>query len=134
MKLIKKKKLKGFTLLEVVVAIAVFAIAASLLVEAGLSVIYNVRSSRNLVKKVNYQSKIVATKPDATSDLVNPINSGSNTFEINLQSVSGGKSGKIEVKGYESKTETKTVKDESGSDVEVPAYDDVAGNLKYFVN
>ena len=109
-----KKKLKGMTLLEVVVAIAVFAVAATLLVEAGLSVIYNVRSSKNLVKKVNYQSKIVAARPDpgVDSDITEV-----GDMVLSLDAVGFSGAPVLSVKGYP-----------------VELYEDVAGNLKYFVN
>ncbi len=117
-----KKKLKGTTLLEVVIAIAVFAIAATLLVEAGLSVIYNVRSSRNLVKKVNFQSKIVASRPASDSDQI--VNTG--TMNLTLSTNGYTAINDIEVNKYESITET----DDEGN----PIYEDVAGNLKFFTD
>jgi len=115
-----KKHMKGVTLLEVVIAIAVFAIAATLLVEAGLSVIYNIKSSRNLVKKVNYQSKIVASKPASDSDDI--VETG--TMKLKL-STDGYADINIEVNKYEAITET----DDEGNSV----YEDVAGNLKFFI-
>ena len=122
LKIKNKKTLKGMTLLEVVIAIAVFAIAATLLVEAGLSIIYNVKSSRNLVKKVNFQSKIVACKPDAgSSDIVS---TGTMILNISADGVTGITP--IEVNKYEAITET----DDDGNAV----YEDVAGNLKFFTN
>ncbi|MBR6598710.1 MAG: prepilin-type N-terminal cleavage/methylation domain-containing protein [Oscillospiraceae bacterium] len=122
-----KKKLKGMTLLEVVVAIAVFAVAATLLVEAGLSVIYNVRSSKNLVKKVNYQSKIVAARPDpgVDSDITEV-----GDMVLSLDAVGFSGAPVLSVKGYEAEREMGT--DAEGNPVEL--YEDVAGNLKYFVN
>lgn len=121
-KIKNKKNLKGTTLLEVVIAIAVFAIAATLLVEAGLSVIYNVRSSRNIVKKVNYQSKIVACKPTSTSADI--IDNGEMTLSLTVEGDSCV--GSVTVNGYEAITE----KDDEGN----PKYEDVAGNLKFFTN
>jgi len=121
-KIKNKKHLKGVTLLEVVIAIAVFAIAATLLVEAGLSVIYNVKSSRNLVKKVNYQSKIVAYKPDSGSTDI--VDTGTMNIELSTYGFTDVKP--IEVKKYQAITE----KDVDGN----PIYEDVAGNLKFFTN
>lgn len=121
-KIKNKKHLKGVTLLEVVIAIAVFAIAATLLVEAGLSVIYNVKSSRNLVKKVNYQSKIVAYKPDSGSTDI--VDTGTMNIELSTDGFTDVKP--IEVKKYQAITE----KDVDGN----PIYEDVAGNLKFFTN
>jgi len=121
-KIKNKKHLKGMTLLEVVIAIAVFAIAATLLVEAGLSVIYNVKSSRNLVKKVNYQSKIVAYKPDSgSSDIVS-----TGTMDLKLSTDGFTDIKTIEVKKYQAITEKDADKK--------PIYEDVAGNLKFFTN
>ncbi len=122
-----RKKLKGMTLLEVVIAIAVFAVAATLLVQAGLSVIYNVRSSKNLVKKVNYQSKIVAARPTPGVDSeITEIGD----IVLNLEAAGFSGSPTLSVKGYEAEREMGT--DDDGNPVEL--YDDVAGNLKYFVN
>lgn len=122
-----RKKLKGMTLLEVVIAIAVFAVAATLLVQAGLSVIYNVRSSKNLVKKVNYQSKIVAARPTPGVDSeITEIGD----IVLNLEAAGFSGSPTLSVKGYEAEREMST--DDDGNPVEL--YDDVAGNLKYFVN
>ena len=123
LKIKNKKSLKGMTLLEVVIAIAVFAIAATLLVEAGLSIIYNVRSSRNLVKKVNFQSQIVACKPDPTTS-TDIVDTGTMNIELSTYGFTDVKP--IEVKKYQAITE----KDVDGN----PIYEDVAGNLKFFTN
>lgn len=112
---IKKSKVKGFTLIEVVVALAIFAIAATLLVQGALSVIYNVRCSRNLVKKVNYQSGIVANKNESMTQDIGPMDI------------------KLEMTGV---SQTITV-DRHAAIIEVdadgnPKYQDFGGNLTYF--
>ena len=121
-KIKNKKHLKGVTLLEVVIAIAVFAIAATLLVEAELAVRYNVKSSRNRDKKVNYQSKIVAYKPDSGSTDI--VDTGTMNIELSTDGFTDVKP--IEVKKYQAITEKDADKK--------PIYEDVAGNLKFFTN
>lgn len=59
----KEKSLKGFSLVEVIIAILIFAIGSSLLVSAGVSILNNIRESRNIVRKVNYETGIVAYGP-----------------------------------------------------------------------
>lgn len=123
----KKKKLKGMTLLEVLVAMMVFIITATLLVEAGVSVIMHVRTTRNLVRKVNYQAPIVASRSTQEDDV--DIDE-ENHIEIGLMAVADhSATGNLVVNKIESKTETTVDEDDN----EVPLYDDVAGNLKYFV-
>lgn len=67
----KQKSLKGFTLLEVIIAILVFAIGSSLLVSAGVSILNNIRESRNIVRRVNYETGIVSYGPKV--DTSNPL-------------------------------------------------------------
>lgn len=67
----KQKSLNGFTLLEVIIAILVFAIGSSLLVTAGVAILNNVRESRNIVRRVNYETGIVSYGPKV--DTSNPI-------------------------------------------------------------
>ncbi len=67
----KHKSLKGFTLLEVIIAILVFAIGSSLLVSAGVAILSNIRESRNIVRRVNYETGIVSYGPKVNAQ--NPL-------------------------------------------------------------
>lgn len=57
------RSLKGFTLLEVIIAILIFSIGSSLLVTAGVAILSNIRESRNIVRRVNYETGIVSYGP-----------------------------------------------------------------------
>lgn len=59
----RHRSLKGFTLIEVIISILIFAIGSSLLVSAGVAILSNIRESRNIVRRVNYETSIVAYGP-----------------------------------------------------------------------
>lgn len=64
----RKKTLKGMTLMEIIIAMVVLVIISSLIAEAGVGVVNNVRASKSVIEKVNYQSKYItghSTKFDA---------------------------------------------------------------------
>lgn len=67
----KVRSLKGFTLVEVVMAILIFAIGSSLLVTAGVAIVRNTNESRNIVRKINRETAIIAYAPRVNTD--NPI-------------------------------------------------------------
>lgn len=58
----KKKKLKGMTLMEIIVAMAVMIITAGILVECGIAVVNNVRVSKTVVRTVNQQAPEIENK------------------------------------------------------------------------
>jgi prepilin-type N-terminal cleavage/methylation domain-containing protein len=101
-----KKSIKGMTLMEIIVAMAVFSISALILVSGAISVYNSKRNTRNLVKKVNYQAPIADRMPDVS------------TYQTDsLKVIVGGKPHNIEIQKYEVEPE------ESGQP---------AGNFKYF--
>lgn len=67
----RKKTLKGMTLMEIIIAMVVLVIISSLIAEAGVGVVNNVRASKSVIEKVNYQSKYItghSTKYNAIGD------------------------------------------------------------------
>lgn len=108
-----RRKIKGMTLIEVILAMVILVIVASLVVQAAVGIISNVRTSKSVVQKVNYQQSFIT----------------SNNANLN-----GGLSFKIQ-------TGSKTSKDINVQVFEAPTDPaalyknyDKAGNLKYFVN
>ena len=55
----RKKTLKGMTLMEIIIAMVVLVIISSLIAEAGVGVVNNVRASKSVIENVNYQSKYI---------------------------------------------------------------------------
>ncbi len=74
------KSLKGFTLIEVVMAILIFAIGSALLVSAGVAIINNIKESRNIVRKINYETGIVSYAPVINSS--NPIDAYNGLIDV----------------------------------------------------
>ena len=106
----KKKKLKGMTLMEIIIAMVVMAICGSLLVEACVCVVNNTRTARRVTSKVDEQASDVVNRPPAIT-----------AYEegANLHLSFGGSSGDITIDKFEAPTTQ--VSDEQK-----------AGNLKYF--
>lgn len=103
-----KKSLKGMTLMEIIVAMAVFSISALILVSGAISVYNSIRNTRQLTKKVNYQAPIADRMPELTTYDVET---------IQVQVVGGGTPHDIQINKYE------VVPEETGQP---------AGNFKYF--
>jgi len=112
MKKIKKSKLKGMTLAEIVVSMVIFAISATILVTGAISVYSIIRKTRTLNRKLNYQTPI-ADKMLQNSPTVTEINA---VDSIIIQ-LPNGDSYNADVKGFE------VVPEETSQP---------AGNLKYF--
>lgn len=103
----KSKKLKGMTLMEIIISMVIFSVSALILVQGAISVYYSMRKTRKLVKKINYQAPIADRMPEATSYEVE---------NVNIQVV-GGKSHNFNIKKYE---------------VEPAETGQPAGNFRYF--
>lgn len=63
----KKRKLKGMTLMEVIIAMVVMAICGSLLVEACVCVVTNTRTARRVTGKVDEEAPVVENRPAAVT-------------------------------------------------------------------
>ncbi len=59
----KKKKLKGMTLMEIIIAMVIMTICGMLLVEAAVCVVNNTRTARRVTSKVDEQAADVANRP-----------------------------------------------------------------------
>ncbi len=112
MKNIKKSKLKGMTLAEIVVSMVIFTISATILVTGAISVYNMIRRTRTLNRKLNYQTPI-ADKMLQNSPTVTGIDA---VDSISIQ-LPTGESYDADVRGFE------VIPNEA----EQPA-----GNLKYF--
>lgn len=106
----KKKKLKGMTLMEVIVAMVVMAICGSLLVEACVCVVTNTRTARTVISKVDEQSTDVENRRSS----ITPYEEGA-TLHIEYN----GHDGNIAIDKFEAPT------------VQTPE-EQKSGNLKYF--
>lgn len=110
----KKRSLKGMTLIEVIIAMVVLVIVSTMAVVAATSVLVNMRTSKSVIKKVDYQSPIVAS---------DGVSASSKSVKFSLQDSTGVSMGKeIAVPVYESPVDPAAM---------YGSYDK-AGNLKYF--
>jgi prepilin-type N-terminal cleavage/methylation domain-containing protein len=105
----KKLSLKGMTLMEIIIAIAVMAIISMIVVMAGVSAVHNMRIAHNVSEKNAAQSPFASAK-------LNSEKKGEMT--IDLKSDKAG-DGKITVDTYEVKQAETT--------------GDRVGNYRYFV-
>ena len=107
----KRKKFKGMTLMEIIIAMAVMVIVAGILVQAAVVVINNVRISKTVVTTVNVQSPEVENQtvitPYKEDDTINLTGAGLSSASIKV--------------------------DKYQATVTMSADDQRSGNLKYFV-
>ena len=54
-----KKVIKGMTLIEVIIAMVVLVLMSTMVAMAASGVVSNVRASKSVIEKVNYQSKYI---------------------------------------------------------------------------
>ena len=102
----KKLSLKGMTLMECIIAIAVMAIISMIVVMAGVSAVHNLRIAHNVSEKNAKQSPYASAKLNAEK-------TGDMTIDLN------GGTGHLNVETYEIKQD------------EDPG--DRVGNYRYFV-
>ncbi|MBQ8181300.1 MAG: type II secretion system protein [Ruminococcus sp.] len=117
----KKKKLKGMTLVEIIVAIAVFAAVSLILVMLGTAVDAQQRSARRVNKKVAVQGPIAEAQNDTNALLLN------DEFDIVVAKKDSPES-KVTVKGKLYSTQEFTI-DDDGNKVADPDADEA--NLKF---
>lgn len=117
----KKKKLKGMTLVEIIVAIAVFAAVSLILVMLGTAVDAQQRSARRVNKKVAVQGPIAEAQNDTNALLLN------DEFNIVVAKKDSPES-KVTVKGKLYSTQEFTI-DDDGNKVADPDADEA--NLKF---
>lgn len=116
-----KKKLKGMTLVEIIVAIAVFAAVSLILVMLGTAVDAQQRSARRVNKKVAVQGPIAEAQNDTNALLLN------DEFDIVVAKKDSPES-KVTVKGKLYSTQEFTI-DDDGNKVADPDADEA--NLKF---
>lgn len=58
----KKKKLKGMTLMEIIIAMVVLVICATMIVQAAVIVVNNTRTARTVIVKVDEQSPVIENR------------------------------------------------------------------------
>jgi prepilin-type N-terminal cleavage/methylation domain-containing protein len=76
----RKKCLKGMTLIECVVALAVFGIMSTLLITAVVSVYSSQKSTKHIVKETVYEAPIAVAKAKGATDAVKLTNSDNGTL------------------------------------------------------
>lgn len=110
-----KKKLKGMTLLEVILAMTVMTILAVILIQSCIGIINHIRISKNVAHKVNVQSAPVENRSVAGDAYAE-----NDVIELNY----GGTKGEITVNRFQAP--------EIPEDELLKGALD-AGDLKYFV-
>lgn len=139
----KRKALKGMTLMEVIISMVILVVMASLVAEAGASIVANVRTSKSVIQKVNYQAKYVtserkqykALEDDGSGNEI-VVDKPMNTKDVSfgLMDAAGNPVGKaVEVKIYEAPgmNVAAEYKDGTYKYADGTVYDK-AGNLRYF--
>ncbi len=117
----KKKKLKGMTLVEIVVSIAVFAAISLILVMVGSAVNAHQRSANRVNRKVAVQGPVAEAQNDVNAILVN------DKYEIYVAKKDSPTSG-VTVTGKLYSTQKFTI-DEEGNKVVAP--DAEKANLQF---
>ncbi len=113
-----KKRLKGMTLIEIIVSLALFTVMSAVLLTACLYANKMIIRTNKLTNKVNYQSPIAENRLNTDANVT--ANSGTIRFRD-----SSGKSYSVDVSQYEVKSKY--------TDSSKPSYDDdIASNFKYF--
>lgn len=69
MRIKRNTKLKGMTLVEVIVALAVFTIMASLLVTACMSVSKSIVRTNRLVREINIQAPLAENRASSSTEV-----------------------------------------------------------------
>lgn len=114
-----KKRLKGMTIIEIIVSLALFTVMSAVLLTACLYVNRMIIRTNKLTNKVNYQSPIAENKLNTDANVT--ANSGTVSFRD-----SSGRSYSVNVNQYEVKSKY--------TDSSKTSYDDdIASNFKYFV-
>lgn len=124
-----KKKLKGMTLLEIIIAMVVMVICGTLIAESCVGVINMTKTSRTVINTVNSQSSNVERRDTVGSE---EMVGASGVIGISCDSVAGD----LKVKKYHAPAVTETVVsyDEAGNEITSErAVDSKSGDLKYFV-
>lgn len=83
-----KKNLKGMTLIEIIVSMAIFAVMAGVLLTIGQVVDNTTRNATNLKTKVNTEAPMAASNQHTFTDPDDPtqdIDLGSTNFDIHVQ-------------------------------------------------
>ena len=113
MKTNKKLSLKGMTLMEIIIAIAVMAIISMIIVMAGVSAVHNLRIAHNVSEKNAKQSPYASAKigADSTGQMTITLNNtaGSltvDTYEVKENETSGDRVGNYRY--FENPTPTPT--------------------------
>lgn len=108
----KKKKLKGMTLIEIIVAIAVFAMISLILVMLGSAVSSQRRSAIHVNRKVAVQGPIAEAQNDGNALLVD------DEYEITVAR-KGAPASEVTIKGKLYSTQDYTI-DEDGNQIPDP--------------
>lgn len=114
-----KKRLKGMTIIEIIVSLALFTVMSAVLLTACLYVNRMIIRTNKLTNKVNYQSPIAENRLNTDANVT--ANSGTVSFRD-----SSGRSYSVNVNQYEVKSK---YMDSSKTSYD----DDIASNFKYFV-
>lgn len=124
-----KKKLKGMTLLEIIIAMVVMVICGTLIAETAVGVINMTKTSRTVINTVNSQCANVERR-----DSVGSVEMTGASGSISISC--GAESGNLNVKKYHAPAVTEIVvsTDEEGNTVSSSREIDAkSGDLKYFV-
>lgn len=124
-----KRKLKGMTLLEIIIAMVVMVICGTLIAETAVGVINMTKTSRTVINTVNSQCANVERRDSVGSV---EMTGGSDSISISC----GATSGSLDVKKFHAPAVTEIVVStgEDGSEISsAREIDSKSGDLKYFV-
>jgi prepilin-type N-terminal cleavage/methylation domain-containing protein len=112
----RKKKAGGMTLVEIVVAMAIFAIISALLVSASAGICYIVRKTDRLNKKITNEAPAAEVRNNTSCQI--PTDSAGNDIESDMILSVGGKNYSVSGNEY-------VATDDEGN------YEE-GGNFRYF--
>lgn len=132
----EKKVLKGMTLLEIIISMVILVIISTLVAEAGSGVVTNVRTSKSVIEKVNYQSRYISASEKKYTDVdgnEKDLNKSTVSFRLSDATSGSALGNPISADVYEAPGMEDAIdyKDGTYKRADGSVYDR-AGNLKYF--
>ncbi len=115
----KKSKLKGMTLVEIIISLAIFGMLGSLLVLAAGTIEQHSTSARKLNNKISVEGPVAEAQKDVNGKLLD------NSINITVQDSAGGTPAVLNGKLYDT-ADIQQITDGSGQPVT-----DASGNYQY---
>ena len=115
----KKSKLKGMTLIEIIIALAIFGMLGSLIVRAGATIEQHSKSARQLNNKIAVEGPVAEAQKDVNGKLLD------NSVTITVKDNEGGTPAVLNGKLYDT-ADIQQITDGAGQPVT-----DASGNYQY---